>query len=360
MPTELLKALYAAGIGQSLLLASILLLPRSESRLARRALATLLVAMGLVLWSGYVSLLGPGYEKLRIPVVLGASVWLIGPSIWLYVCGLTRGSVATVGLHLLPAGLVFLVLGLSAWMVQELPAPLRSGIMLAMYAQVTAYIALSLRELLHHRAKIKANLSDLGGQSLTWLNILVGAFLMLWILDFSVVVLNLVDRQSSVIAYHLLMLVESAWMLLMAFVALRQPDILHRQLVVEPLQKYRTSALSQEAAAELGACLDSLMKREKPHLENELTLPQLAKQLGVTPHLLSQLLNDNLGCNFYEFTNKARVREAQAMLRDSGYDEIPIIDIAYQSGFNNKNSFNRAFRKFTSVTPSEFRRGQLN
>ena len=92
MSTELLKILYAVGIGQSVILAIILLLPRSSSRLARRGLALFLIVMGLMLWDSYASLLGPEFIHWRLGSVVLAIVALYGPSIWIYVCGLTRGD----------------------------------------------------------------------------------------------------------------------------------------------------------------------------------------------------------------------------------------------------------------------------
>ena len=360
MFTELVKILFAIGIGQSLLLAVILLLPRNESKLARRGLATFLIVMAMMLWDGYVLMLGPDYARWRPGIVYLAGVWLIGPSIWFYVSGLTRGGLARAGLHVVPAFVVFACYVGAAATGHQLPGLLRLAFLFGAYVQVTCYIVLALRELLHHRARLKANLSALGKQSLTWLNILVGSFLGLWLLDFSVVLADVVNQQTSRFAYQLLLLAECGWLLLVAFMALRQPDIMHRQLLVEPARKYRNSALSESAARELSSSLDQLMETDKPHLDNELTLPDLAKRLGVSAHLLSQLLNDTLGCNFYEYINQARVREAQALLQDADCGEMAIIDIAYQAGFNNKNSFNKAFRKYTSLTPSEFRRARLN
>jgi AraC-like DNA-binding protein len=362
--TELLKILFAIGMGQSLILAVILLLPRNGSRLARSGMATFLLVMALMLWDGYTGLLGPQYASWRPAMIYPVALWLIGPSIWLYVHGLTRGSAEALArpwwLHLLPAALVTILHIVLTVGDLRLSPPWGLTLLLGLYAQVTVYILGAVRELLRHRRRIAANLSDLSGQSLNWLNVLVITFLALWLLDCYIVVSDALNHRTTVTSYRLLMLAESGWVILVAFMALRQPDILHRQLLVEPQRKYQNSALSEDASRELCNSLDALMHSEKPYLDNGLTLPQLARRLGVTPHLLSQLLNDSLGCNFYEFINRARVRQAQLMLKDSEYGEMAIVDIAFQSGFNNKNSFNKAFRKFTSLTPSEYRRAQLN
>jgi AraC-like DNA-binding protein len=120
--------------------------------------------------------------------------------------------------------------------------------------------------------------------------------------------------------------------------------------------KYERSALDEQKRARLLEQLEDLINREKPWLENDLTLPGLAQRAQMSPHHLSQVLNEHIGKNFFDYINELRVREVQRCLRDSRYAEAPVLEIALAAGFNSKAAFNTAFKKFTGTTPGAYRR----
>ena len=62
----------------------------------------------------------------------------------------------------------------------------------------------------------------------------------------------------------------------------------------------------------------------------------------------------NTTVNFYDFINKYRVEEAKKLLIEDIHN-YKILAIAYEVGFNSKATFNRVFKKFTELTPSEFK-----
>ena len=72
------------------------------------------------------------------------------------------------------------------------------------------------------------------------------------------------------------------------------------------------------------------------------------------PRWLSQIINEELNKNFYDLVNYYRIEEAKKLLV-SVNGERTILDIAYDVGFNTKSSFNRAFKKQTRMTPSQFK-----
>ena len=57
--------------------------------------------------------------------------------------------------------------------------------------------------------------------------------------------------------------------------------------------------------------------------------------------------------NFNELINKYRIEKAAKIIDDSNGDAV-IIDIAYSVGFNSKSTFNKAFKKFINMTPSDY------
>ena len=96
----------------------------------------------------------------------------------------------------------------------------------------------------------------------------------------------------------------------------------------------------------------------RPYLEPELTLGQLAAQLGTNTSWLSRVINTGCGLNFNDFINGYRVREAEQRLRDPKFRHYTLLAVALESGFNSKSTFNRVFKKLRGVTPSEAARGE--
>ncbi|MBO0356535.1 helix-turn-helix domain-containing protein [Hymenobacter sp. BT186] len=105
------------------------------------------------------------------------------------------------------------------------------------------------------------------------------------------------------------------------------------------------------------ARLTKLMDTDRPYLAPELTLPQLAAQVGTNTSVLSRVINTGFGQNFNDYVNEYRVREAERLLRDPRYQQYTLLAVALESGFNSKSTFNRVFKKLRGATPSEVATG---
>ena len=117
--------------------------------------------------------------------------------------------------------------------------------------------------------------------------------------------------------------------------------------------KYKTSAVSLEDQKALLEKLNNVMMDQKPFLRPDFSLPDLARMLGTTVHILSQTINEGLGRNFFEMVAEYRVGEAKILLKEQ--PNIKVEEIAEQVGYNSKSSFNTMFKKITGTTPSKFR-----
>ena len=95
---------------------------------------------------------------------------------------------------------------------------------------------------------------------------------------------------------------------------------------------------------------------KKPFLNGELTASELADELEMSRHQLSQILNYQLGLNFYDFINEYRVEEFKSRLKLSENNNLTLLGIAYDSGFNSKTTFNTIFKKVTGLTPSQYKK----
>jgi len=117
--------------------------------------------------------------------------------------------------------------------------------------------------------------------------------------------------------------------------------------------KYKNSGLTEDMLTTLKIELHELLKRKKVHLDNTITLEKLSKELNTDRYSLSQVINQEFGKNFYEFINDYRVAETIEIINNS--DKIKSVnDLIYESGFNNRVSFYKAFKKRKNMTPMEY------
>lgn len=99
--------------------------------------------------------------------------------------------------------------------------------------------------------------------------------------------------------------------------------------------------------------LTHYMIHQKPYIDNELRLVNLADQVGFSTHLLSKIINKKAGKNFNNFINEYRLKEAEEILLSNS--EQYIKNIYYDVGFNNKATFYKAFKVKFNCTPSEYK-----
>lgn len=118
--------------------------------------------------------------------------------------------------------------------------------------------------------------------------------------------------------------------------------------------KYARSGLTESVKQAYLKRLDDQMEVEKIYRNNELRLSDLAESMDISVHHLSQLLNDNKRQNFFDFINAHRVEEAKAIISEGKFRTL--LEVAFAVGFNNKNSFNTAFKKHMGMTPSAYRK----
>jgi YesN/AraC family two-component response regulator len=95
------------------------------------------------------------------------------------------------------------------------------------------------------------------------------------------------------------------------------------------------------------------MDKEEIFVDENISLPRLALQLEISPHQLSQFLNEEKKESFTSFINKYRINKAKKMLLENPNEKI--LAIAFDTGFKSKSTFNAAFAKFANTSPSEFR-----
>jgi len=100
--------------------------------------------------------------------------------------------------------------------------------------------------------------------------------------------------------------------------------------------------------------VSQFMEEKRPYLNPELNLNEMAQQLSMTRGQLSEVINVGFGKNFNDFINTYRIDSVKRMLLEGRHQQLSLVGIAYECGFNSKATFNRVFRKLTHTSPSEF------
>ncbi len=124
----------------------------------------------------------------------------------------------------------------------------------------------------------------------------------------------------------------------------------------EAAEPYKGSRLSAKESRKHYAMLCARMDGERLYKDPELTLKKLASIVDTPYYLLSQMINENSGSNFFDFVNRRRVDEVKRLFDDASMKGFTMLDIALEAGFNSKATFNKVFKSVTGMTPSAFSR----
>jgi AraC-like DNA-binding protein len=373
------------GICQALFLAAVSLRSGSEGGVTHRLLAGLLVVLALSTGNGffYQTELYQDLEALiGIPLLFQ---FLVGPVFWLYVRSLTEPGFrlkAADGLHLLPA-LAYLILALPflsagslykmvlmySWLHQQRPiGEYLSNFWyeLALPIQSAAYLALVALRLRDHERRIRDQFSTVDHLTLAWLRRVVAVFALGLVgltLGYVLILLGVqlsgallcAPLANTVVVYYF------SWVSTRGASPQLPADprpVAHPEPEPgEPKTKYEKSTLPGEVAGRILRRLEQTMTADKPYLDPDLTLDALASQLRTSRNHLSQVLNHSLGTTFYEYVNRFRIKEAAEKLIGPEAGRHDILTIAADCGFHSKSTFNKVFKAWYGVSPSEYKRG---
>jgi AraC-like DNA-binding protein len=226
----------------------------------------------------------------------------------------------------------------------------------------TVYFLLTFKLFRKLDINIFNNFSNSADIDLDWLRKLVLIFGVLWTALISVTVIHHVFHMfSMVFCTDGLFLSLSVFVILIGYFGLKQKVIFTNENVIvtddisRVQQKYSGSRLNELEEEQYAEKLISHMDLLKPYLNPDLTLPQLAVELGISSHLLSQVINEHFKLNFFDFVNQYRVEAFKELIGNPKYDNFSLLGIAFECGFNSKSAFNRVFKKSTGLTPSQYK-----
>jgi len=221
-----------------------------------------------------------------------------------------------------------------------------------------AYLLIISKRLLKYRKRLKDVFASTEGKELRWVAVVIGICGAYWLLGFVLLMLEIfgIVGNPPELPEYILNLAVGAILLIWGLRQRRSPLQESDKPKSVDYPKYANSALTPEMATRIATKLKRAMTEAELHLDPNLSLWSLSKHVGVSDNYVSQVLNEEIGQNFFDFVNSYRVSNAQERLKSS--DET-ILNIAYDTGFNSRSSFYTAFKKCTGQTPTAFRSGTV-
>ena len=380
---SILVSLNIAGLVLAVLFIS-LILSKKGKRISDYLLAFFILLLGTFLLIKYFFQYDL-FNSYPIIVYLDICYWvLLGPTLYVYTLVSTRGENflrTKYLLTLVPAVLVFFcyyefIFGNVAdlfnnWQNHSTIEII--GTYIWLYNSPIFYI-LTIIALWKHQKKIKNHFSFSKSVDLKWLYYLSNGFaVFLFFIMARPLIRYLFDYEYPFGNYRISLGVVFIYIFGIGYYGYRQGGIFDNYIVdhnqnvkqepsrqkfrieVKKHQPYQKSGLNKEDTQIILGKLKSIMLTEQPYLDSELHLAALSLKVDVSTHKLSQVINENLNKNFFDFVNEFRIEKVKELLIDPANNHLKIISLAYDSGFSSKSTFYNLFKKSEGVTPAEYR-----
>ena len=363
-------AVLLAGV--MLCLVNIVLLAKvvHGSRLASRALQSFftmiaLSQLGLMLiWSRHIAV-PEGVASLSVLALVGVSLILKGPLIWLYICALTQQPIKRplllVGMPVVLSLTILLLSGLSA---TELTWRSGSSVygkqVFALWLLIkiipVTYGCLALWQLRRLQPSLERMFANDIQDGPRWLYLLVGGFCLKWLYD--LITHLLLDYPGPDLSNLLGLVSKYTVFVLVALLFSYLVSDANRMIIkasAPPAEELESATSKPEQ--DILARIKKIMEEEHHYLKNNINVERFANAVGASEKQVSALINHHYQQNFFEFINQRRIEEAKRLLREAPH--MSIAEIYAASGFNSKSAFQRFFKRFTNKTPSEYRQKHL-
>jgi AraC-like DNA-binding protein len=294
---------------------------------------------------------------------------LIAPLLWFYVTELAGGRVsfnAKTLAHFIPFFvIVFCSLTFRSFLsgtaitrvLDQHPRLSFTIFWMVMVIQFSAYQILIHRKWREYQQLIQQEVSNTEDVNISWVRFFTGVFLIVN-LSFLVSLFAVIHLDVMDLVWNSVGIILSLSIFALGYKGILQKEILFPESLVkpQPIELPGSAEPVTKPNNDLIEKLQRYMKNERPFLDPELSLSTLAKAMGINRNQLSQLINTGIGENFYDFINKYRVEEVKRLMLDPQKQNYNLLGMAVEAGFKSKSTFNLIFKRFTGLTPTEYRK----
>jgi AraC-like DNA-binding protein len=251
------------------------------------------------------------------------------------------------------------------------------------------YLLFVLFRLYKYKQLIKDNFSQIEKINLKWLSSITITLVILvfvWCLDEAIKYnamlcieegVGVLCQQPWFTSERNIFFVEIGIVLCIYFMSLygiKQPEVFHNKIIKtrqvgnnevkgkttdlldKSADKYKNSSLDLDLSLSVFDELRKLLDSSSSYLEPDFSLNQLSEQTGISKHHLSQAINQCAKQNFFDFINNLRIEQAKHLLKNN--HQMNVLDVSLAAGFNSRSSFYNAFKKYTLMTPTQYRKLQ--
>mgnify|MGYP000508545206 CR=1 FL=1 len=222
------------------------------------------------------------------------------------------------------------------------------------------YLVISFQLLRRYHVASMAMRSDADSLTLTWVFKILTIFTIFAFVD--LVRLNLQTENSIMVSaswYFFDLLIFFSISCFLLYKAFRQPILFDGMTSYEESEKHPVKSNEQsdiDTAKSVFDDIENIILRDKLYNKPRLSITDISNQTGLNIKDISWAIN--LGCNrnFCEYINGLRVKEVQQKILDDQQNSTPLLNLAYESGFNSKSTFNAVFKNEVGMTPTQFLR----
>ncbi len=361
---DMLECASWIGMAQSLF-AGILIGTKNNLNNSDRILSGWLFLMSIVFLSTSL------YFRIYDNSLLSASFLLFNPVIFIYVRSLTNRKFSLRYIHLLHL-LPFVIFEILAFN-KHLPfSPLtilepgpgfnyRIAFITANLASWITYLPLSIIIVHRHRVALKNEVSNIeSNETLGWIMFITIFYIFYCLTIFATGATEIFSRFTSHTTQITNFAILLALVYIISFYGLRQKELtkLFNPRMSLLAKTYKNSLLSDNQRGVIKEKIIAYFRQSRPYMDPALNMDSLSEALNTPKYQLTEVLNRDLGKNFFQWVNHYRVEAVKKMLSDKSMP-YSIEATGYECGFSSKSSFYSFFKSETGMTPNEYRKKAL-
>ncbi|WP_103072108.1 helix-turn-helix transcriptional regulator [Aquimarina sediminis] len=294
----------------------------------------------------------------ELGVILNSFLFFYAPFLYLFALSIIKGrlSLKDYKIHLVPF-FIFVVLNiLTVFFLQyreendifQKVVQVRNIFESLYFVQIIGYTIASLWVL---------NRSKLSSKKFTkiskWSKVIVTTFLLIWLVFLSS---SLTSQYPDI--SHFFLLIGVLLLILLSnitlFMLFSNPEYFYNSVVPKLAKSVVNCVITKTNYDKL--C--DLVYEKKLFKNADLKIVDLSNTLEISARNTSTLIHTFYGGNFYDYINSYRIEEAKKLLENTDQD-VTILSILYEAGFNSKSVFNTVFKNMVGETPSSYRKTHI-